>query len=40
MDDLSKDFGREVVARAFYDDPTPDKPGLLGRVSKILRAAA
>ena len=40
MDDLSKDFGREVVARAFYDDPSPDKPGLLGRVSKILRAAA
>ena len=40
MDDLSRDFGREVVARSFYDDPSPDKPGLLGRVSKLLRTAA
>lgn len=40
MDELSRDFGREVVARAFYDDETPDKPGLLGRVSKKLRRAA
>lgn len=40
MDELSRDFGREVVARAIYEDPNPDKPGLLGRVSKLLRSAA
>ena len=40
MDELSRDFGRDVIAKAFYDDPTPDKPGLLGRVSKKLRRAA
>jgi hypothetical protein len=40
LDDLSKDFGREVVARALYEDENPDKPGLLGRVSRVLRRAA
>lgn len=40
IDELCRDFGREVVARAFYDDVTPDKPGLLGRVSRTLRHAA
>ena len=40
MDDLSKDFGRDVVARAFYDDPDPASPGLLGRVSRVLRGKA
>lgn len=37
LDDLSKDFDREVVARAIYDDEHPEKPGLLGRVSRKLR---
>lgn len=40
IDELCRDMGRETVARAFYDDPTPDKPGLLGRVSKKLRSVS
>ena len=40
MDELSRDFGRDVLAKSFYDDVSPDKPGLLGRVSKKLRRAA
>jgi hypothetical protein len=40
IDDLSKDFGREIVAAAFYDDATPSKAGLMGRVSKKLRRRA
>lgn len=40
MDDLSKDFTCEVVARSLYDDEAPSSPGLLGRVSKTLRRKA
>lgn len=40
IDELCRDFGRERVARAMYDDPEPSKPHLLGRVSKTLRHAA
>lgn len=37
MDELSRDFGRDMLARTFYEDTHPDKPGLLGRASKKLR---
>ena len=37
IDELCRDFGREAVARAFYEDSDPAAPGLLGRVSKTLR---
>jgi hypothetical protein len=40
MDELSRDFSCEVVARAMYDDQDPSARGLLGRVSKKLRRAA
>lgn len=40
IDELCHDFGRERVASLFYDDATPSKSGLLGRVSRKLRRAA
>lgn len=40
LDELSRDFTREAVAAALYDDATPAKAGLLGRVSKKLRRKA
>lgn len=40
LDDLSRDFDREVVAAALYADEHPEKSGLLGRVSRKLRRAA
>jgi hypothetical protein len=40
MDELSRDFGCEVVAKAMYEDVDPNARGLLGRVSKKLRRAA
>lgn len=40
LDELSRDFSREAVAAALYDDATPSKSGLLGRVSRKLRQKA
>lgn len=40
LEELCHDLGREHVVNALYDDPTPAKRGILGRISKRLRGAA
>lgn len=40
LGDLCRDMGRDAVIAALYDDPKPTVPGIMGRISKVLRKKA